>query len=145
MDAKAAGATDEEAFEAALAALKEFGAAATPGTPTASDIARELAEETRKAKAKEAEERRKAKAKEEAERIAAEREHYGVGQATPAASTPKPPEKAPTPAKPSAAKMTPASAPTPADVDDALLLRLDDDDAGNADALEARHGGSFGI
>ena len=160
MDAKADGASDEEAFEAAKAALAEFGAAGAPGMPTASDIARAVTEETRKAAREEAEERRKAKAKEEAERIAAEREHYGVGQATPTASdngtaahaaddaaeaalwptkdTPKPTEKAP-----NAAKMTPASAPTPADVDDALLLRLDDDDAGNADALEARHGGSF--
>ena len=154
MDAKAAGASEEEAFEAAKAALAEFGAAGAPGMPTASDIARAVTEETRKATREEAEARRAAKAKEEAERIAAEREHYGVGQATPAAKpaasdngtaastlakdTPKPTEKAP-----SAAKMTPASAPTPADVDDALLLRLDDDDAGNADALEARHGGSF--
>lgn len=137
------GASYADAREAARAKLAEFDTAGAPGTPTAEEIARAVAEETRKVKAKEAEARRAAKAKEEAERIAAEREHYGVGQATPAASTlakdtPKPAEKAP-----GAAKMTPASAPTPADVDDALLLRLDDDDAGNADALEARHGGSF--
>lgn len=146
MDAKAAGATDEEAFEAALAALKEFGAAATPGTPTASDIARELAEETRKAKAKEAEERRAAKAKEEEERLAAARSKYGVSQATPAASetpkdTPKPPEKAP----PGATKMATATAkaPTLAKADEAYLLAEHEDDAGNGDAMVKRYGAHF--
>ena len=141
------GASFEDALEAAQARLADFD---TAGTPGARELVKEAAREL-------AEERRKAKAKEEAERLAAEREHYGVGQATPATASdngtaasakPKdtptePTEKAPSPAKPGAAKMTPASAPTPADVDDALLLRLDDDDAGNADALEARHGGSF--
>ena len=140
------GASFEDALEAARARLADFD---TAGAPGARELVKEAAREL-------AEERRKAKAKEEAERQAAEREHYGVGQATKPASTPtpaasakpkdaptEPTEKAPTPAKPGAAKMTPASAPAPADVDDALLLRLDDDDAGNADALEARHGGSF--
>ena len=145
MDAKAAGASEAEAFEAAKAALAEYGTAAP--IPTASDIARELAEE-----------RRKAKAKEDEERLEAARSKYGVSQATPTtkpADTPtpaasvkpkdtptEPTEKAPTPAKPGAAKMTTATAkaPTLAKADEAYLLAEHEDDAGNGDAMVKRYG-----
>ena len=147
MDAKAAGASEEEAFEAAKAALAEYGTAAP--IPTASDIARELTEE-----------RRKAKAKEDEERLEAARSKYGVSQATPktkpastptpaastlAKDTPKPPEKAPTPAKPEAPKMTTATAkaPTLAKADEAYLLAEHEDDAGNGDAMVKRYGAHF--
>lgn len=151
MDAKAAGASDAEALEAARAALAEYGAPAAP-TPTAKDIARELAE----AKREEA-------AKKEEERQAAARSKYGVSQATPTASangkdtptpaasvkpkdTPtEPPEKAPTPAKPGAAKMATATAKAPplAKADEAYLLAEHEDDAGNGDAMVKRYGAHF--
>lgn len=155
MDAKAAGASEAEAFEAAKAALAEYGTAAP--IPTAKEIARELADAKREADDKKAE-----------ERLAAASAKYGVSQATtpasdngtaahaaddtptPAASTlaedtPKPTEKAPTPAKPGAAKMTTATAkaPTLAKADEAYLLAEHEDDAGNGDAMVKRYGAHF--
>ena len=160
MDAKAAGASEEEAFEAAKAALAEYGTAAP--IPTAKEIARELADAKREADDKKAE-----------ERLAAASAKYGVSQATTAsdngtashaaddtaeaalwpASTPtpaasakpkdtptEPTEKAPSPAKMATAT---AKAPTLAKADEAYLLAEHEDDAGNGDAMVKRYGAHF--
>jgi len=132
------GASFEDALEAARARLADFD---TAGTPGARELVKEAAREL-------AEERRKADAKKEEKRLEAARSKYGVSQATPAANgkdTPKPPEKAPTPAKPGAAKMATATAkaPTLAKADEAYLLAEHEDDAGNGDTMVKRYGAHF--